>query len=137
MVFSFKSQKDNKKLPEHLKTGELGEEIACKFLKNKGYKILNRNFRRKFGEIDIVSKKDIFYYFIEVKTSLEKEDRELNRPEERVEKHKIKRIGMAVQTYLLQNKMENSDWKFAVIAILLSPDRKTAKVRMIEDILPE
>lgn len=137
MVFSFKSQKDNKKLPEHLETGELGEEIACKFLKNKGHKILNRNFRRKFGEIDIVSKKDIFYYFIEVKTSLEKEDRELNRPEERVEKYKIKRIGMAVQTYLLQNKMENSDWKFAVIAILLSPDRKTAKVRMIEDILPE
>ncbi|MDP3764699.1 MAG: YraN family protein [bacterium] len=40
--------------PQHLKVGKAGEDIACKYLKNKGYKIIERNFRRKWGEIDIV-----------------------------------------------------------------------------------
>lgn len=40
--------------PQHLKVGKIGENIACEYLKNKGYKIIERNFRRKWGEIDIV-----------------------------------------------------------------------------------
>ena len=40
--------------PQHLKIGRLGEDIACKYLKNKGYKVIERNFRRKWGEIDII-----------------------------------------------------------------------------------
>lgn len=40
--------------PQHLKVGKIGEDIACKYLKDKGYKIIERNFRRKWGEIDIV-----------------------------------------------------------------------------------
>lgn len=40
--------------PHHLKTGKLGENIACRYLKKKGYKILERNFRRKWGEIDLI-----------------------------------------------------------------------------------
>lgn len=40
--------------PQHLKVGKIGEDIACKFLTNKGYRIIERNFRRKWGEIDII-----------------------------------------------------------------------------------
>lgn len=41
-------------IPQHLIVGRAGEDIACKYLQNKGYKIIERNFRRKWGEIDIV-----------------------------------------------------------------------------------
>jgi putative endonuclease len=42
---------------QHIEVGKIGEDIACKYLKSKGYKIIERNFRRKWGEIDIVCKK--------------------------------------------------------------------------------
>lgn len=49
--------------------GKLGEDLACEYLKNKGYKIIERNFRRKWGELDIIAKdpKNVLV-FIEVKT---------------------------------------------------------------------
>lgn len=47
--------------------GILGEDKACKFLKKQGFEILKRNFHSKFGEIDIIAKKDEILHFIEVK----------------------------------------------------------------------
>ena len=44
--------------PLHLKTGKIGEDIACKYLIGKGYTIIERNFRRKWGEIDIICSKN-------------------------------------------------------------------------------
>lgn len=47
--------------------GILGEDKACNFLKKQGFEILKRNFHSKFGEIDIIAKKDEILHFIEVK----------------------------------------------------------------------
>jgi Holliday junction resolvase-like predicted endonuclease len=53
-------------------TGDIGEEVACKYLENKGFSVMERNYLRKWGEIDIIAQKDINgakrLYFIEVKT---------------------------------------------------------------------
>ena len=56
--------------PAHLKTGQLGEDIACKYLISKGFTIIERNYRKKWGEIDIVSQKSGRIHFVEVKASL-------------------------------------------------------------------
>ena len=48
--------------------GKLGEDLAIKYLKEKGYEIIERNFRCKQGEIDIIAKAKEEYVFIEVKT---------------------------------------------------------------------
>jgi len=56
------SKKNTKKI------GDLGEEISVKYLKNKGFSILETNYLRKWGEIDIVAEKDEVVHFIEVKT---------------------------------------------------------------------
>ncbi len=47
--------------------GDLGEEIACRYLKSHGYKVLHRNYRTKYGEIDIIAKKKRTLVFVEVK----------------------------------------------------------------------
>ncbi|PIW74862.1 MAG: YraN family protein, partial [Candidatus Portnoybacteria bacterium CG_4_8_14_3_um_filter_44_15] len=53
---------------EKRKTGDLGEGIAAKYLENNGYKIIERNYRKNWGEIDIVARKDDCLIFVEVKT---------------------------------------------------------------------
>jgi Holliday junction resolvase-like predicted endonuclease len=55
---------------KNLQTGNIGEEIACKFLESKGFKIVERNYRKKFAEIDIVARKGKIINFIEVKTAI-------------------------------------------------------------------
>ena len=55
---------------EKRKLGASGEAKACKYLKKNGYKILERNFKNPFGEIDIIASKDDITAFIEVKTRL-------------------------------------------------------------------
>lgn len=52
----------------HLDKGKFGEDKACKYLKKKGYKIVERNYRLKFAEIDIIAKDEKTYVFVEVKT---------------------------------------------------------------------
>lgn len=52
----------------HLRLGKLGENCACKLLQSKGYKILLRNYRVKYGELDIISQDGSVLVFVEVKT---------------------------------------------------------------------
>ena len=47
--------------------GKIGESLACKYLINKGYKILNRNYQKRCGEIDIIARNDLYLVFLEVK----------------------------------------------------------------------
>lgn len=128
---------------EHIKTGELGEEIACKFLKNKGYKILDRNFRKKFGEIDIIAEKNRIINFVEVKTITAVLDKKgelaaktFMAPEEKVDRGKLRRIGRAIKVYIEHRPMK-PEWKFKVISVFFDPVQKMAKIRVIEDVVPE
>jgi putative endonuclease len=96
------------------KLGDLGEEVAESYLKKLGYRILCRNYRQKWGEIDIVAKfkKDII--FIEVK-SKEKDSRFL--PAQNVNFHKQQRLIRAAQTWLAENKMPDANWQIDVIIV--------------------
>ena len=53
---------------EKQKIGRLGEDIAIKYLQNKGFLVIGQNYLKKCGEIDIIAKKDRVLHFIEVKT---------------------------------------------------------------------
>ena len=118
------------------KLGELGEKIAQKHLKKKGYKILARNFKRKWGEIDIVAKKGKKIVFIEVKTIRQKEE---FFPEDEIDRKKKRQLIKMAQIYLQEFKIPlDISWQIDIIAIEISSNRKKAKIRhyknAVEDI---
>ena len=78
------------------KFGNLGEELACTYLENKQFEILARNYRSKFGEIDVVALRKGTLHFIEVKTR--STDR-FGKPAEAVDREKISKI-LGLHRYL-------------------------------------
>ena len=121
--------------------GQMGEDIACRYLERKGHHIIDRNFRMKFGEIDVVREKGTTVFISEVKTvvgsSMGESDN--HRPEENVSSWKLKKLSRVVQVYLSEkynlSHTSTMRWKFLVIAIVLDVEEKTARVRVIEDVL--
>jgi putative endonuclease len=97
--------------------GDLGERIAMNLVKEKGYNILDKNFRSRFGEIDIISKDQDDIVFIEVKT---RHGVKYGKPIEAVTKDKLKKIKKTIDYYFLLNKIQNH--RIEVITILFSGD---------------
>ena len=109
---------------KHIQTGNIGEDIACRFLERKGYKIVERNFRKKFGELDIIAQNNGVLNFIEVKTLTGELGRDgevlsehSHRPEENVHAGKLKRIGRAIKAYITSHAVV-SEWQFKVITVI-------------------
>lgn len=101
--------------------GSFGEKIAENYLKNKGYQILDRNYRFQFpgdlqrGEIDIVAKKKDVISFFEVKTLKESS---FIFPEEKVNFLKKRKLRITAESWLIKNKIPlNSKWQIDIIAI--------------------
>ena len=132
----------NTQKPFNLKIGELGEDIGCRFLKEKGFTIIDRNYRKKWGEIDIVARETEKLHFVEVKSvSAQINDgnvtRETNfKPEDAIQNWKIKRLRRAIQSYLLEKKISDSaDWQFDVLGIFIDYEKKISKVRFTQDMI--
>ena len=99
---------------ERKELGKSGEEIAAKFLQKKGYRILERNYRCRLGEIDLVAKKSGDLLFVEVKT---RRSSESVSPPELVDFRKQRQISRAAQHYLAVKKCQDRGADFAVLII--------------------
>jgi len=100
--------------------GFLGEEIAKRYLEKKGYKILTQNFQKRWGELDIVAKKEGKIIFFEVKTQRSKEPKELEifSPEEKISFKKEKQLRKISQVYLIENNLSlNTPYQIDILAI--------------------
>lgn len=84
-------------------TGNVGEEYTVRYLKKNGYRILERNFRLKCGEIDIIAQKGEYIIFTEVKT---RAANFLARPYEAVDRRKIAKILKTAAIYIAQNQLD-------------------------------
>ncbi len=125
---------------ETQKIGEIGEEIACKYLINKGFTVIERNFTRKAGEIDIVAKKGNEIHFFEVKsvsreTPTNTVSHETFRPEENMTYAKMKKLSRVTQIYFAQRpEFREMDFFWNIIAVELDQNTRKAQVRMIEKV---
>ncbi len=97
--------------------GKEGENLATDFLKSKGYKIIERNYRFGKGEIDIIAEDPVAQetVFIEVKS---RKNLEFGMPEYAVTKGKINQIKKIAELYLFDKGIEEIDCRFDVVAIL-------------------
>ncbi len=116
--------------------GNFGERTANDFLKKGKYKILEKNFKRKWGEIDIVGKKKNKIIFFEVKTIIENKN---FFPEDQITAKKKKQLLKMSQIYLSEKKLPfNTPRQIDIIAIEVSPKNEVMEIRhhknAIEDI---
>ena len=109
--------------------GSVGEKLATKFLQQKGYKILDKNFRSKFGEIDIVAQEEDTLVFVEVKTRW---TREYGTPEEAVTPRKIRSIVKTGQYYKLLHPELPEALRIDVVTVDFF--QKKGEVRLIKNI---
>lgn len=128
---------------ESQKTGEIGENIAAKFLMKHGFSIIERNYTKKWGEIDIIAEKANKIYFVEVKSvskpSLDIVNRETldqYHPEDNMHPWKLKRMSRTIQTYLLSNKIgDEVEWQVDLLVVFLDLKNKKAKIKVVSDII--
>lgn len=100
-------------------TGNLGEKIAIDFMSKSGYKIIDKNFRSKIGEIDIIALDKNNIVFVEVKT---RTSTKYGLPSEAVNSYKQSKIIKAAELYLtLNKKFKNLSIRFDVIEVFLDP----------------
>ena len=119
--------------------GERGEQEAVKCLVNRGFKIIERNYTSKWGELDIVAKMGNVLHFIEVKSITVKDmfsrEKSYYRPEENMTYLKIRRLKRVLQTYLIDREVpEETEWQFDLICIHFI-EEKVDKIEVLEDIV--
>ena len=100
--------------------GQAGEEIAAGYLKKKGYKLVERNYRCKSGEVDLILLDRKVIVFVEVKT---RTDHSFGSPFEAVEAHKQRKMIRAARFFLHARKLHQRDARFDVVGISWPGDR--------------
>ena len=127
---------------ETQKTGEIGENVAVKFLMKHNFSILDRNYTKKWGEIDIVAEKDKKIYFIEVKSvsrfdldNVSQETLDQYNPEDNMHPWKLKRLSRVIQTYILQKNLDDREWQVDLLVVFLDIKNKKAKIKVVKDII--
>ncbi|PIT88837.1 MAG: hypothetical protein COU27_03500 [Candidatus Levybacteria bacterium CG10_big_fil_rev_8_21_14_0_10_36_7] len=135
------SEKEKDKKRKHI--GGLGEELACNFLKKQGFSIVDRNYWKPWGEIDIVAKHKGKWCFVEVKSVSRENIQDVScenntgfNPFEKIGYFKLKRLERVIFSYLRENRVSlETDFSLYGLAVYVSNETKQAKVCLIKDIL--
>ena len=101
----------------NIEKGKLGEEIALKYIISKGGKVIERNYRTKIGEVDLIVRLNGELVFVEVKS---RSNINYGYPSESVDYKKKRKITNVAKYYILDNSLENLSIRFDVIEIYLN-----------------
>ncbi len=110
--------------------GAIGEKLAKDFLKKKGYRIRETNFRCRQGEIDIIAEKNDCLVFIEVRS---KTHPDFGSPEESVTLTKKERLIASSLAYLGSHRNLPPTWRIDLVAVELSQSGKATRIELIEN----
>lgn len=100
--------------PNRKKLGQWGEEKAAQFMVEQGYKLMGKNIRTPYGEIDLIVRMEDVTVFVEVKT---RSTQEFGFPEEAITPKKRLHLLEASQAFLQEHPEFDGDWRIDVIAI--------------------
>ena len=117
-----------KKGVDHRKIlGTEGEKSAEKFLKKNGFKIVEKNYRNRFGEIDIIAMEEDCLVFVEVKT---KSNVEFAEPETWVDFRKQNQLIKMASYYLSEKDINNTECRFDVVGVTIKANNKKEIVHL-------
>ncbi len=127
---------------QNKQVGKLGEQIAANYLKNKGFEVIGMNYLKKWGEIDVIGKKDKKVHFVEVKTVSYETKQALAasvsrgtwKPEDNVHVDKIRKLSRAIESWIGENNYKG-DWQIDVVAVKIVSCEKFATVKYMENIV--
>ncbi|WP_019638095.1 YraN family protein [Paenibacillus fonticola] len=102
--------------------GRLAEEAGARYLQEQGYVLVERNWRCRSGEIDIIAKKDGVVVILEVR-SRSKQHEQFGTPAESVTPRKVKQIRETAAVYLQQTNQFNEAIRFDVLAVNMEKDK--------------
>ncbi|MBI2858943.1 MAG: YraN family protein [Chloroflexi bacterium] len=112
------------------KLGSLGEQLAAKHLKKNGYRIIERNYHCREGEIDIVARQKNTLVFVEVRT---KTGLGYGTPEESVTRAKKQKMAAAAFRYLRTNGNPEAEWRIDLVAVQFDRTGKLTRIEIIEN----
>lgn len=111
--------------------GNIGETLACQYLLNHHYTIIERNFQKRYGELDVIAIKDKTLIFVEVKTRI---GRKFGLPEESVTPRKLREVVQTAHYYKLHHPELPDHLQVDVIAVELETDETLKAFRHIENV---
>ena len=114
------------------KVGDKGEKLARDFIKKKGYRIIETNFRCREGEIDIVARKKDYLVFIEVRT---KTSIDYGSPEESITSAKKEKLVASALSYIDAHKKLPDFWRIDFVAVELDENGKTLRIELFENVI--
>lgn len=109
--------------------GRVGERLAANMLEERGYRILERNFRCRYGEIDLVAQEREDLVFVEVKT---RRGTICGLPEEAVNARKARKLQELAAYYLDAHHLPDCSWRIDVVAVQFSPNGRLEEVRIYQ-----
>ena len=112
-----------------LNLGKFGEKLAAEFLIKKGYRMVEKNFRTRYGEIDLIAEKGDEFLFVEVKT---REMSGFGYGEQAVDYFKTKHLIRAAEIYCQKNKMEKF-WRMDIVSVEINGANRLAKIHWFKD----
>ena len=121
---------DKEMLSKRKEIGVLGEKLAADYLKKRGYKIIQRNFRCREGEIDIIAQKGECLVFVEVRT---KRNTTFGTPEESVTFFKREKLISLANVYLQSYDKPPLSWRIDVVAVELGANNRVSRLDHIEN----
>jgi len=115
----------------NLKTGQIGEEIAKKYLEEKGYLVLEENYKTKYGEIDLVCKNNNELIIVEVRT---KKGENFGSPEDSLIKTKLRKVWLNAEAYRNTKKWQGI-CRVDAICLVLKKDNSLERLNHYKNIV--
>ena len=120
----------NRVKAKNFETGRLGEVIAKKYLQDKGYDIIDQNYKTKYAEIDLIARHKGILVFVEVRT---KTKEQFGTPEESINRNKINKLIKNAQSYAAI-KNYNKEYRIDAICVILDENKKVKRITHYKNI---
>lgn len=128
----FRKQLKDPNWSKRAEVGAWGEDIAARYLEDKGYKIVARHFTHRIGELDIVATKSQRIIVVEVKT---RTNNRFGAPEESIGWSKQEKLRRTANVYMLQHKLHNVPYQIDSVAVIRDLMKQETTIRHLENVI--